>query len=138
MARALLILRSTYRRHTHPRLPVPLRLCIHEVHVAPLHASAQQHAVGVLDKVGECFAAALNDAVFRVLALSDPAEAFAVDEVVAEDDAAVVKLEALGGVDAADLVCSDPPLGGRRSALGVRWMEGRLRPSAASSVWRKL
>src|SRR3954447_4958809 len=92
---------------THDEVP---RRRIHEVDVAAAEAAGQEDAVGALDEGGELLLgdAAADDEVVPLVALADPSPIERrVDEIGAEDDADVVELEALRGVDAADLL--DPP-----------------------------
>jgi len=75
------------------------------MHVAAFEAAGEEDAGGAFDEVGEAVAGAFDDGVVGVARVADPGVGGGVPaQVAAEDDADVVELEALGGVDAADLV----------------------------------
>src|SRR3990172_13192255 len=91
---------------SHPRAETGRGGWILEVHVTALHAAGEQDAVGALHKLRELVAFGLfHPLVARRAWVSDPRLGWRIPaEVRAEDDADVVELEALRGVDAADLI----------------------------------
>ena len=76
---------------------------VHEVDETSLEATGKKNSVGVLHQVEKRISCAPDDTVFAVLLLTDPSFVMTIDQIVAEDDADVVKLESLSRVNASHL-----------------------------------
>src|SRR2546430_791322 len=97
--------RSTSSRVLDPASHESLGVSVREVDIATLEAPSEEHAVRILHQLDESRPSAFHHRVVRMRRCPDPGLAVeVVFEIGPPDDADVVELESLCGVDAADLI----------------------------------